>query len=134
MILGLIICFIWGNSLRNGDESSESSNFIVNIIMNIFPNFNRSIISTIVRKTAHFTEYFILGGYMFYLFRKNFLWFICIGISIIDETIQSFIPGRDGRFLDVLIDSLGSLTGIFLVGFVIYYIKRENKEFIDYKI
>lgn len=87
-----------------------------------------------VRKTAHFTEYMILGS----------LWLLCsynkpcrncsfqqkIGISVgasavyamSDEFHQLFVDGRAGRWMDVGIDTGGAITGVVitLVLIVIY--------------
>lgn len=75
-----------------------------------------------VRKLAHFTIYLILGV-LVYLYIKEFnisnkfiiSLLICILYAISDEIHQLFIVGRSGKILDVLIDSLGSLTGIFII-------------------
>jgi len=75
-----------------------------------------------VRKLAHFTIYLILGV-LVYLYIKEFnisnkfiiSLLICVLYAISDEIHQLFIVGRSGKILDVLIDSLGSLTGIFIM-------------------
>lgn len=71
-------------------------------------------------KLVHFVEYFILG----YLVVQNvktvnpsmFVLLIIagIGISGLDETWQSFQPGRDSSFLDMLADGIGYICGSFL--------------------
>ena len=73
-----------------------------------------------VKKTAHFVEYAILTGLLiFSLHRTTRLsWIRIIYLSILisityaisDEFHQSFVPGREARFRDVLIDSSGSLS------------------------
>ncbi len=92
----------------------------------------------LIRKTAHFSEYAILGLllYLTLSFIKNR--FILYGLSlfggilnaIIDEYHQTFISGRSGAIKDVIIDSLGVLT-MLLVIFAITLIKNKlikNKE------
>jgi len=71
-------------------------------------------------KLVHFVEYFILG----FLVVKNvetvkpsmFIVLILAGIGIagLDETWQSFQPGRDSSFLDMLADGIGYICGSFL--------------------
>jgi VanZ family protein len=80
----------------------------------------------IVRKIAHVTEYGVLGV----LWRRSLVrsgtlapgpgsW-AALGISVacaaVDETHQAFLASRTGSAADVLLDSLGALTGILLAG------------------
>ena len=84
----------------------------------------------VIRKGAHMTEYAILA--IFTLLHiccyrgkpKKFWWWswgFCILYAATDEIHQLFVPGREGRFLDVCIDSIGSLIGILL--FMLVYAK-----------
>jgi len=70
------------------------------------------ILSTGIRKTAHFTLYFI-GGIGAFLatgsLKKSIL--IVFMLGGIDEFHQYFIPGRGAQFTDVLIDTLGGSVG-----------------------
>ena len=55
-----------------------------------------------------------------------------IGIlyAITDEIHQLFVPGRSGRILDIGIDSLGVITGIFiykLLEKLVNYVKTRRK-------
>ena len=88
-----------------------------------------------MRKIAHFTEYALLGllsiiTFYTYVNRKtphlkpNYrlrpiltLVFICALYSVTDELHQSLIPGRSPQPTDVMIDTIGVITGItmFLV-------------------
>lgn len=76
-----------------------------------------------VRKAGHFVEYFILGQLVLRACRRTIdvprqfavalcaLW-ICT--PFIDETIQLFIPGRDGQIFDMLLDMGGYASGILI--------------------
>lgn len=126
VITWMILIFIM--SSFNSTESSNQSNFIVNIIANIFNINNISILSLIVRKLAHFTEYFILGLLVYNLIYSNqkkayFAIIICVLYAISDEIHQLFVPGRSCQVLDVIIDSSGSLLGIILL----YIYKYRHK-------
>jgi len=136
-ILILINCLtIFCFSHEKADESGEQSGRVVNFISNIVPYirnmeepdktiFKEEILSPIVRKTAHFSIYAMLG-----LLTTNFILTIenkrmykivliplvfCFIYAITDEIHQMFIPGRSGKIGDVLIDTLGAIVGIFLV-------------------
>ena len=67
----------------------------------------------VLRKLAHATEYAILGALLVYALRRPG-WAVVLGIAyaISDEIHQSFVPGRQGSPLDVLIDSAGVIAGV----------------------
>lgn len=129
VILWTILIFIM--SSFNSTDSSNQSNFIVNIISNIFNINNIELLSLIIRKLAHFTEYFILGLLVYnmiysYNKKKYIAIIICILYAISDEIHQLFIPGRSCQILDMLIDSIGSTSGIYFL-YLIYKIISKKK-------
>lgn len=114
------MAFIFTMSSFNATESSNQSNFIVNIIVNIFNINNIELVSIIIRKLAHFTEYLILGLLTYNLIKsynkKAYIAIIiCILYAISDEIHQIFVPGRRCQILDMTIDSIGSITGIYIL-------------------
>ncbi len=103
----------------------------------IFAVSNRPTISTVdsyaidfaLKKLAHFIEYFILGV-LVYRATKN-IWIsiiFCITYAISDEFHQSFIPGREPRGRDVIIDSLGSITAVITWNKLSQKIKSKLKK------
>lgn len=119
VLIWMIIIFIM--SSFNAEDSANQSNFIVNIIANILNINNISLLSLIIRKLAHFTEYLILGTLVINMFTKNnakktylLSILLCIIYAISDEIHQIFVPGRACQIKDILIDSVGSITGIYL--------------------
>ena len=76
-----------------------------------------------IRKIAHLTVYLILGILVFitlkeYNVKEDIIYYtilICFLYSISDEIHQLFILGRSGEFKDVLIDTLGSTIGVFII-------------------
>ena len=115
LVIWLIIIFVM--SSFNASESSNQSNFIVNLIIKIFGG-NRQLITIIVRDLAHFLEYLILGLLCSTLCeQKKDFWLVvifCIIYAISDEVHQIFVPGRAFQLLDIMIDSLGSFLGLVL--------------------
>ena len=112
VILWMIFIFIM--SSFNSTESSNQSNFIINIIINIFNINTTEILSLIIRKLAHFTEYFILGilvyNMIYNLNKKKYISIIiCILYAISDEIHQLFVVGRSCNIIDILIDNFGSI-------------------------
>ena len=135
-------------SAQTGDTSGNTSGSIVDVIINMFyPKFNTlspakqlDIIEfwqIIVRKTAHFTEYAILGvlcANALRTFKINTIVFwtasvsICVLYAISDEIHQYFVPDRACRILDVCIDTAGAVSGIaFFVVFVFLIKKIKEK-------
>ena len=83
----------------------------------------------VVRKFAHFFEYFVLAVLLMFVFKyylevniKLVVIVCCIGFlySITDEFHQLFVPGRTGRVADVCIDFLGIVLGSFSYYFICY--------------
>ena len=115
IIIWLVIIFVM--SSFNASESSNQSNFIVNLIIKIFGG-NSQLITIIVRDFAHFMEYLILGILCTNLCKKKKdFWMVvifCIIYAITDEVHQMFVPGRAFQLLDIMIDSLGSFLGLVL--------------------
>lgn len=94
-------------------------------------------IHTLIRKAAHFIEYMILGCFTYQAVACDItkLWkavgwsqLICSSYAATDEFHQRFVPGREGRVLDVVIDSAGALAGIFMAAFLHRMKLRANAE------
>ncbi len=84
-------------------------------------------VHTFVRKTAHFTEYAVLGFFTYRAVscdidnRKKAMLtaqLICTGYASTDEIHQLFVPGREGKVFDVFIDSCGAFCGILFSAFL----------------
>ena len=82
-----------------------------------------------VRKLAHVTEYFLLAicvSFPLYVYRLRGMALtilaggFCVACACLDEYHQSFVAGRSPSGRDVLIDSIGILTGIILVRIVCF--------------
>jgi len=131
VIVWMIVIFLLSNS--PSDESSKLSNKTMDLtVVKVFKLFKtkkssesiRSKYSTLVRKSAHFTEYMILG-ILSYLVLKGFeidnpllVILLCFLYAVTDEIHQYFVPGRSCRVFDVMIDTIGSLVGVLIVYFL----------------
>lgn len=80
----------------------------------------------LIRKSAHFISYLILGILVLNAISKNkklnLKWTmisisICMLYAISDELHQAFVPGRGPSVFDVVIDSFGASVGIFIYSF-----------------
>ena len=70
-----------------------------------------------LRKIAHAAEYAVLGALLFRALGRE-LTALAIGIAyaVTDEVHQAFVPGRQGAVLDVLVDAVGVLVGVYVLG------------------
>jgi VanZ family protein len=127
------ILVIFSFSIQSGSISSLQSGFISSQISRLLLTLNIEVepktLSFMIRKLAHFTEFFILGCLVkkssFELNRKDILYFIFI-IPVIDEFIQYFVPERSMTLMDMGIDSIGILFGIGFIAFVHIIFKKNN--------
>lgn len=125
------VIFFLLNSLSSGEDSANASGGIVELIKIIFfPGLDAQgnlILTTVVRKLAHFTEFGVFMG-LFNCFMlaqtgyKNkaylfFTLFIALLCPMIDESIQYLSPGRTPALTDVWIDFGGEISGIIVSTF-----------------
>ncbi|MBQ6395138.1 MAG: VanZ family protein [Atopobiaceae bacterium] len=133
----LWIGFIWTHSMESGAESDETSLFFVDWFEPLFTFLGIEGVALqnhVIRKIAHFTEYFILGilahGSIDAWFRSRSpeqgsavdgvrvpasACILGAAVAAIDETIQLFVPGRSGMLSDVLLDSSGVLCAVIIL-------------------
>lgn len=132
LILWIIIIFFMSH--QPAEVSNQQSDLIIQIFNKIGLDLNSylgSLATFIIRKTAHFTEYFILyilaNNVLRYYFsdkRKRIYILIFVLIyAISDEVHQYFVPGRAMALRDVLIDFSGGFTAC-LVEIIYKYIKK----------
>ena len=131
IILALMI-MIYGFSAGNGEESSALSAKLTDWLMRlIYPEYLSmsaeqqagafALLHLLVRKTAHFSEYALLGAAL-RQFLRTFpfrwpgaaAWLAATLYAVLDEWHQTFVAGRSGQLRDICIDSAGALFGICL--------------------
>ncbi len=86
-------------------------------------NEHHSTLMLVVRKLAHFGEYFALTVLWWWALKTRIgsqrallpAMAIAIGYAMTDEFHQTFVSGRTGTPRDVLIDSAGVLTAAWLI-------------------
>lgn len=134
LIIWMVVIFNFSNDPAG--VSDEKSGFILTIFNYIGLDLN-SILGTlanfIVRKMGHFTEFFILYILLYNVlkdrYRKKRALMAALACTFLyacsDEFHQIFIPGREGRFRDVLIDTFGGIAAL------IYFYCKKDKEIMD---
>lgn len=120
------VALIWGHSLVQGPQSTAESGLVVSLLRPLFEGVgivDPDLMSFIVRKAAHFSEYAVLGvlarGLVTSLREEGSaprlpVTVVAALVPVADECLQLFIPGRSGRPQDVLIDLCGMLFGFAL--------------------
>ncbi len=104
-------------------------------------------IGLLVRKTAHITEYFLLTLSLYWPLRmwlpqkaadaagrrKAFLtcyllptFLLAVFFAAFDEFHQSFVPGRCGTPVDVLVDSIGIFIGCIVLMLCHHYFQTKH--------
>ena len=133
LIIWMIVIFMFSN--ETGKTSKTTSDKITRTTINVVTDVTNKKITKkeedkivkntrlIVRKLAHFTLYFILGVLVYLTFRsygisKNIIIYsigFCLIYAISDEIHQLYTNGRSFKILDILIDTFGSVTSIFII-------------------
>lgn len=121
-LIGLCLCFIWGNSLLPGEVSAAISNWVGDALEQLLHIHRTSSGRGLLRKIAHFMEFAALGMLLTWrmgMLKKPFWYAQLLGslAACVDETIQCFVPGRGPGLRDVCIDSSGVFTGMILIYF-----------------
>lgn len=129
LIMLLLVIFLFSNQTANKSQSTSDkvASSIVDIVETVTKNSikkdkRKSIIENtrfLVRKTAHFTLYFILGIIVYLLFTsygvKKIVFYsiiFCFIYACSDEIHQLFLDGRTAKILDVCIDTCGSSLAV----------------------
>ena len=138
--------FIIIQSCLDGGESTGQSSWVVELCKNVI-NFvikdainesNIGTFTTVIRKlVGHFSLFLVDGVFVYlslYYWLKEkkdmitlLLFTLIFGLLLasLSEFIQSFVPGRSGELLDVLIDYGGYLLGTGITYLIIYLIKKK---------
>lgn len=117
-LTAFVLFFIFYMSSFNGDDSSELSGGLLSVILSVLSRIGIGEILTehMLRKIAHFTEYFVLGGLLF-LDTAGFgagvktCFSVPLGLGLLtaalDELSQFLSEGRTPLLTDVFIDFCG---------------------------
>lgn len=93
------------------------------------------LINAPLRKVMHASVYLVLAFLVIFFLNvlmnnKHYMialiltLVVCVGFAISDEFHQTFVSGRTGQPLDVVIDSMGAMVGIII--YTSYYIVYKN--------
>ncbi|NOH16250.1 VanZ family protein [Clostridium cochlearium] len=130
-ILKYILVLVWmiiifKFSSDPAEISDGKSGFIIEAINSLGINISSTLgefTNFTIRKIGHVGEYFILTILLISALKEDFkiekVYIISILVTFLyacsDEIHQIFVPGRAGRFSDVLIDLFGGILAVFIV-------------------
>ena len=122
----LMLGVIWGSSLQPAGTSDAVSLGLLARLEELFAStFGADLPLTnhLLRKIGHFSEFLLFGFLLtqaITLLKKAkgsavpLSLYLGLLTAVLDETIQTFVPGRGPLVTDVLIDHAGFLIGLFL--------------------
>ena len=137
-----VMYMIFSFSAQTADESGQLSMLVSEKVVLLLGKLTSGNLDTaqvggyvdeihfLVRKMAHFGEYFLLGltlSLPLYVYRLRGFWLVlaaglfCAGFAGLGEYHQMFVAGRSPALRDVAIDTAGSITGIYMtriIGFI----------------
>jgi VanZ family protein len=110
-------------------SATNTNRYIDPVLRYWFPTITRGELlfaHTVIRKTAHFVEFFILGCLTYWACRRGraprwrTAWMLqalglAIAYSVADEAHQAFVPNRTFALTDSGVDSLGAAVSQVLI-------------------
>lgn len=150
VVVGITSAVIFLFSAESGTDSSATSKkateAVAESIIFDYDDYGKSeqadlvkALEGFIRKMGHFCVFGLLGteaffcGYFLFKKRRYALIFpalYCLAAAVADEVHQLYVPNREGKLTDVLIDGAGWILGGLLCYFVIglvFYVKSEIK-------
>lgn len=130
--MGIVAGIIFWFSAQNGTASQQMSSGITEKVVEVVePDYDSlpepeqqtlfDAVQFAVRKSAHFSEYALLGFLLrllcaSYALRRGGLvaWLCGTGYAATDELHQWFVAARSAMWQDVCLDSSGVLAGVLL--------------------
>jgi VanZ family protein len=121
--------------------AENTGRFIIPVLHWLFPGLAHVTLVRIhffIRKSAHFTEYFIFSWLILRAIRAgrreaHLAWaalaiLLVAGYASLDEFHQSFVPGRTPAVRDVLIDTTGGATAQAVAALAALWVHIRQRE------
>ncbi|MEG0688999.1 MAG: VanZ family protein [Hungatella sp.] len=135
----LYVGFIFCNSLTPATLSSQQSGAVLLAVQEVLRDVGleySGITEHIVRKSAHFAEYTLMGMLLYKTISQYELGrelrmavqaLLTFFVPFCDETIQLYVEGRSGQVSDVWLDVVGVVFGtIVVMGYRVYRCRRRS--------
>ena len=145
VLTAAVMAAIFVFSMEPAEQSDETSGMIARQVIGVlYPDYDfytereqQTVYDSVqlaVRKTAHYTEYAVLGFLLrltlgSWFGKRRWLtpaaWAIGTIYAGSDEFHQLLIDGRSGQWTDVLLDSTGVLSGVLTAILVLFLIRKR---------
>jgi len=128
---GVVVLWMGVISLLSSDpfSASNTNTYIDPVLRFLFPELSPAgfvLAHSIIRKTAHVLEFFVLGALSYWASRRGraprwrFVWAlqalaVSAGFALIDEAHQQFVASRTGSLFDSGIDVAGAAAALVVV-------------------
>jgi VanZ family protein len=125
-------------------SSAHTSRFIEPLLRWLFPSISAAsfdLVHHIIRKCAHFAEYFIFGLLLYRGFCAShresrpwhwswaiITWLIAACYSVLDEVHQIFVPSRGPSLWDSLLDSAAAFCALLFLFFLYRRFVRSHSD------
>lgn len=119
---------LWAVLIFSLSTDTFSADHTATVLHWLLPNLSQSqfvFVHHVIRKTAHFTEYFIFYLFLYRAVRGQRTgwrwswgfgaWFLAAGYSALDEIHQAFVASRTASPYDSMLDSIGALAAFLLL-------------------
>ncbi len=133
-LLVFTLTFIWVHSCLSVSISREESLSVLKFLRPLLELFfgKGKVTHYLVRKLAHFSEFFVLGCILSLLLPLRFsMRLLAAGLSLltgfVDETIQVF-SDRGDQISDVWLDFSGAAAGILLTTLLLLLLRRRRRQ------
>jgi VanZ family protein len=121
-------------SSEDGFTTAQTSGRLTVFVMGLFriPALHQAKVESILRISAHFVLFFVLGGLLYSVIRITWdkagsahLWAlgICFILGIMDEVKKVFIAGRHLSWEEAGLNVIGAWCGIIFAMVVIHFIE-----------
>jgi len=118
-------------------SASNTNRYLDPVVRFFFPHLSAAgfvAAHAVIRKTAHFVEFFVLGCLTFWACRRGrpprwrLAWMLqALGLavvySLVDEAHQAFVPNRTASLFDSAIDSFGAAVSQAII-YLRYLLRR----------
>ncbi|HZK28477.1 MAG TPA: VanZ family protein [Thermoclostridium sp.] len=135
--MAVIFSFSSQVAVQSNQLSTGVTEVVVKTVEKVVPSaeINVSTLNNIIRKNAHFFSYLVLGVLTINAFQRSglklqksivFSFLVCLLYAMSDEIHQMYVPGRGAQVKDVLIDTLGAISGLLIYCSTIYIINKRR--------
>jgi len=121
-------------------SAARTGSILEPILRWLYPSISGDVVDTIhffVRKSAHFTEYFVFFLLLYRGIRSGrrgwhwswalAAWFIAAVYSALDEIHQSFVASRTASARDSLLDSIGAFAALVIL-YLYFRVSRKSSQ------